>query len=65
MKGREVVGVQGHVLSGEKNLMNKMGVGIATFFFFFLAELPIFWDLSSLTRDWTQVMTVKAWNPNY
>ena len=35
MKGREFVGVQGHVLSGERNLMNKRGVGIATDFFFF------------------------------
>ena len=50
MKGREFVGVQGHVLSGERNLMNKRGVGIATDFFFFFAELRIFWDLSSLTR---------------
>ena len=50
MKGCEVVGVQGHVLSDEKNLMNKRGFGIATDFFFW-AELPIFWDLSSLTRD--------------
>ena len=39
MKGCEVVGVQGHVLSGEKNLMNKRGVGIASDIFWLSSPL--------------------------
>ena len=33
-------------------------------FFFFLATLYILQDLSSPTKDWTQVPTVKVVSPN-
>ena len=38
---------------------------ILNVFFFFLAKPSGLWDLSSLTRDWTWAMAVKARNPNH
>ena len=35
------------------------------FFFSFLAVPHVLWDLNSPTRDWTQVIAVKAQNPNH
>ena len=37
------------------------------FFFFFFASVcsGLMWDLSSQTRDWTQVTAVKALSPNH
>ena len=35
---------------------------IIEFFFFWLCSL---WELSSLTRDWTGAMAMKAQNPNH
>ena len=34
-------------------------------YLFIFATPHSLWDLSSLTRDWTQATAVKAWNPNH
>ena len=41
--------------------------GLFSFFFFFsfLAVPHVLWDLNSPIRDWTQVIAVKAQNPNH
>ena len=42
------------------------GIFILKVFFFFFLVVPCgLWDLSPLTRDWTQATEVKAWNPNH
>ena len=39
--------------------------GDTVWLFFFLAALNGFWDLSSLTRGWTQALAVKVPSPNH
>ena len=43
----------------------EIGSESACVFFFFWIVLCGMQDLSSLTRDWTWTLAVKAWSPNY
>ena len=50
--------------SSHSQLWFREGNETSTFFVVF-ASLHDLWGLSSLTKDWTQAMAVKAWNPNH
>ena len=44
--------------------MNVINAVLRNLFFFF-PVLRGLWDLSSHTKDWTQIMAVKAWSSNH